>query len=121
MRHRSFIGLIVFNVFIAFAVTGFFVFIVLTVFSLFGATTFGEFTRQLLSPDVYSAVWISLKTSFIVLCLAFVIGYPVAYFLALSETRLKLVLETLIDLPIVMPPLVSGLALLISTEPGLGQ
>ena len=113
MRHKSFFSVICFDVLIALVVTLFFAFIAFAIVSLFGATSFEEFSRQLASRSVYSAIWISLKTSLLVVLLSLVIGYPVAYFLALSESRFKVVLETMIDLPIVMPPLVSGLALLI--------
>jgi len=91
----------------------FFVFTVLVVFTLFTTTSLKELLHELRSFTVASAIWISLETSFAVVVLTFFLGLPVAWLLALKEFKGKEVLDTLIDIPIVLPPLVSGLALLI--------
>ena len=87
--------------------------ITLPIFALFTATSFGELAVQFRSPLVLSAVVISLETSLIVVFLALCLGIPVAYLLAMKDFKGKEVLDTLVDLPISMPPLVAGLALLI--------
>jgi molybdate transport system permease protein len=87
--------------------------IVLPVFALFTATSFGELVNQFRSPLVLSAIVISLETSLIVVLLALCLGIPVAYLLAMKNFKGKEILDTLVDLPISMPPLVAGLALLI--------
>lgn len=95
-------------------ITGIFVcLIVLPLFALFTATSFGELVVQFRSPLVLSAVIISLETSLIVVLLSLCLGIPVAYLLAMKDFKGKEILDTLVDLPIVMPPLVAGLALLI--------
>ena len=45
--------------------------------------------------------------------LAVCLGIPVAYLLATKSFKGKEMLDTLADLPVCMPPLVAGLALLI--------
>lgn len=87
--------------------------IVLPMFALFTTTSFGELVCQLKSPLVLSAVLISLETSLIVVLLALCLGIPVAYLLAMKDFKGKEILDTLVVLPICMPPLVAGLALLI--------
>ncbi len=87
--------------------------ITLPIFALFTATSFGELVNQFRSPLVLSAIAISLETSLIVVLLALCLGIPVAYLLAMKSFKGKEILDTLVDLPICMPPLVAGLALLI--------
>jgi molybdate transport system permease protein len=71
----------------------------------------------LISAQVRDAVFISLQTSLLVVFFTFVLGLPVAYILALKEFKGKVVVDTLIDLPVIFPPLVSGLALLLLLGP----
>ncbi len=87
--------------------------IVLPILALFTTTSFGELVCQFRSPVVLSAILISLKTSLLVVLLALCLGIPVAYLMAMKNFKGKEILDTLVDLPISMPPLVTGLALLI--------
>ena len=87
--------------------------IVLPILALFTATSFEELACQFRSPMVLSAVLISLETSLTVVFLALCLGIPVAYLLAMKDFKGKKILDTLVDLPVSMPPLVAGLALLI--------
>ena len=92
---------------------GFASLIVLPIFALLTATSFGELINQFRSPMVLSTVLISLETALIVVLLALLFGIPTAYLLAMKNFKGKEILDTLVDLPIAMPPLVAGLALLI--------
>jgi molybdate transport system permease protein len=67
--------------------------------------------------EVWFAVRLSLITSTIALVASFLVGLPSAY--ALSRFRLPLatVIDTVIDLPIVIPPPVIGLSLLVAFGP----
>ena len=102
-----------FDLFIALTSGVFFAFIALVLFTMTTSTSLHEFLYQLRLPFVFSAIWISLQTSFAVVCITIILGFPVAYLLALKNFRGKVLLDTLLDLPIVLPPLISGLALLI--------
>ncbi|WP_319576003.1 ABC transporter permease [uncultured Desulfobacter sp.] len=91
-------------------------FVCLVVFpmvALFTTTSVAELANQFRSSGVLSAVIISFQTSVIVVLLACCLGIPVAYVLAMKDFKGKDVLDTLVDLPIAVPPLVAGLALLI--------
>jgi molybdate transport system permease protein len=62
---------------------------------------------------VIDALALSLLTTTISLVLTVVIGIPLALLLARRTFRGQTILETVIDLPIVLPPSVAGLALLL--------
>ncbi len=70
-----------------------------------------------ISDEVKDALFISLETSLMVAAVTFFIGLPVAYILAVKDFKGKVIIDSLIDLPIVFPPLVSGLALLVLLSP----
>lgn len=73
-----------------------------------------DFFNTILSPTALSALRLSLVTSCISVLLAFTTGIPLAYLLTRRKFRGKAVLELLLDLPVVLPPSVAGLALLIA-------
>jgi molybdate transport system permease protein len=62
---------------------------------------------------VLGALWLSLLTTAVSLVLTVAIGLPLAIVLARRTFRGSALLETVIDLPIVLPPSVAGLALLL--------
>src|SRR5258708_37749999 len=66
------------------------------------------------SQETLDALQLSLITASLSTLLAFGVGTPVAYLLAREEFRGKTILDTLIDLPMVLPPAVAGLALLMA-------
>jgi molybdate transport system permease protein len=61
-----------------------------------------------------SAIRLSLLTSAACTLIVVVLGTPLAYGLARRRTRLNRALEVMLDLPIVLPPAVAGLALLMA-------
>src|SRR5438445_4578197 len=65
-------------------------------------------------PIVLEAVRLSLVTTFVVLLLALAFGSPLALLLARRRFRGIGLLDSLVDLPIVLPPAVAGLALLLT-------
>jgi molybdate transport system permease protein len=73
-----------------------------------------------LGPDAWrnettlAALQLSLTTATISALIAFAIGTPVAYLLARENFRGKALVDTLIDLPMVLPPAVAGIALLMA-------
>lgn len=64
--------------------------------------------------EVIQAISLSLTTTAISTCAALLLGTPLAYLLARRRFRGRLLLDTLIDLPIVLPPSVAGIALLMA-------
>jgi molybdate transport system permease protein len=73
-----------------------------------------DFFGYVLSPVALSALKLSLLTSAVSVLIALAAGTPLAYILARWNFRGKTALELLIDLPVVLPPSVAGLALLIA-------
>jgi molybdate transport system permease protein len=66
-------------------------------------------------PDIVSsAIWLSLQTSLYSLLLTVLLGTVLAYIFARWQFRGKAVARVLLELPIVMPPAVAGLALLLT-------
>lgn len=65
-------------------------------------------------PSALSALRLSLLTSTVSVLLAIVTGTPLAFVLARRRFPGKTFLELVIDLPIVLPPSVAGIALLIA-------
>jgi len=73
-----------------------------------------NFFTYAFSEQAFKALRLSLVTSTITTVLAVIFGTPLAYILARWRFQLKSWIELLIDLPIVLPPSVAGLALLIA-------
>ncbi len=65
-------------------------------------------------PLVIAALRLSVVTSLSSLVVAIVLGTPLAYLLARRQFRGAAVVDTLIDLPMVLPPTVAGVALLMA-------
>lgn len=70
--------------------------------------------ETLQEPLVTQALRLSLITSLLSLLLALLFGTPVAYVLARWRFRGARLVETLLDLPMVLPPTVAGVALLMT-------
>ena len=73
----------------------------------------GSLGVALASPEVLDALWLSLVTTAISLVITVTLGLPLAVVLARRRFRGKGVVEAVVDLPIVLPPSVAGLALLL--------
>jgi len=73
-----------------------------------------EFLANALSHQAFHALSLSLATSSITTLIAVVLGTPLAYMLARSRSPGRAWVELILDLPIVLPPSVAGLALLIA-------
>ncbi len=73
-----------------------------------------DFLGSMSAPSALAALRLSLITSLISLVATIVFGTPLAYVLARQKFAFKPWFETVIDLPIVLPPSVAGLALLMA-------
>jgi molybdate transport system permease protein len=78
------------------------------------ALSSGTMLQAIQRPIVYEAVRLSMASSSAVLVLSLVFGMPLALVLARRNFPGITVLDTLVDLPIVLPPAVAGLALLLT-------
>ncbi|MET0342741.1 MAG: ABC transporter permease [Polyangiales bacterium] len=89
-------------------------FLVLPVVALFVTTSPAELVAGLRNPLVWPALRLSLLTTTTSLTLAVLFGTPLAWVLARRRTRITLLIETLVQLPMVVPPAVAGVALLLT-------
>lgn len=77
-----------------------------------GATD--DFASAISQPAALAALRLSLLTSAISLLATVTLGTPLAYALARWRFAGRRLVETLVDLPVVLPPAVAGLALLMA-------
>jgi molybdate transport system permease protein len=73
-----------------------------------------DLARHLASPMALRALWLTLETTLIATSLVVVFGTPLAFVLARGSFRGREFLDTLVDLPITIPPVVAGVALLLA-------
>lgn len=73
---------------------------------------FGELIGAITAPETLFALRLSLLTSTAALAIALLLGLPAAYLMARRHFPGQVLLDTLLDVPLVMPPLVAGLGLL---------
>lgn len=66
------------------------------------------------SSIIQSAITLSLWTSFASIVVTVIFGTPLAYFLARYQFYGKRFVQVVVELPVVMPPAVAGLALLLT-------
>jgi molybdate transport system permease protein len=103
-----------FSAFIGAAAALFALLLVVPVAALLITSGPGELARGLGHPIVLPALLLSLTTTTISLVLVVLGGTPLAWWLAQNDRALGRWLETLVQLPIVIPPAVSGIALLVA-------
>jgi molybdate transport system permease protein len=79
-----------------------------------------HFLAALATREIRHAVILSLITCSLSAILSLWVGVPLGYLLSRTNFRGRAVVDTLLDIPIVLPPLVLGLSLLIlfQTPPG---
>jgi len=81
---------------------------------LFRAAQQESFFASLSSDLALAALRLSLVTSFVAMAIILLVGTPLAYLLARSRSLLIRVVDPLIELPIVLPPVVAGVAMLMA-------
>ena len=70
--------------------------------------------RAMTSPVAVDALLLSVRTTGITLTILLLVGTPAAYVLARADFRGSRVINTLIDIPVVLPPSAAGIALLLA-------
>lgn len=92
--------------------------LVLPLAALFAFAPPGGILRAAGDPAVLASLGFTLFASGIALLMSLVLGVPLGYVLARRTFRGKSVLESFVTLPIVLPHLIAGLALLLLFAPG---
>ncbi|MFN3999859.1 molybdate ABC transporter permease subunit [Algoriphagus sp.] len=65
----------------------------------------------------FGPFYLTFKLALITTMMLFLIGVPLAYWLAFSKIRAKILIEAVVGLPLVLPPSVLGFYLLIAFSP----
>jgi molybdate transport system permease protein len=92
-------------------------FLVVPVVAVFANTSPGALLDSLGDGAARDALWLSLRTSVTALAIIVVVGTPAAYLLATRRFRGRAVVLTVVELPLVLPPAVAGIALLAALGP----
>ena len=89
-------------------------FFLLPLVGLLLRTPWGELGSELASPPVRSALWLSLVCSLAATAISLVFGVPLAWALARWDFPGKSLVRALTTLPMIVPPVVGGVALLLA-------
>ena len=92
----------------------FILFIAIPILAMFLRLSPYNFWQNLQHDQVLTAIRISLLTSISTVGISILLGTPVAYILSRRRNRFNRFIDTLIDLPTVLPPAVAGVALLMA-------
>lgn len=87
-------------------------FVLLPLFAVVARVNWPQFLPLITSEASLEALWLSLRTSAASTILCIVFGVPLAMVLARSEFQGQRLLRSLVLLPLVLPPVVGGIALL---------
>ncbi|MFI9101920.1 ABC transporter permease [Streptomyces fildesensis] len=88
-------------------------FLLMPLIGILYRTDWGDIGTHLTSPDVTTALRLSLLVSFWALGLSLLLGVPLAWLLARVDFPGKSLVRSLVLLPMVLPPTVGGVALLL--------
>jgi len=89
-------------------------FLSLPILALFLRISPAGLLENLYQPEVLQAIGLSLGTTLISTLIIILAGTPLAYAHARKQFRYSRLVDTLIDLPLVLPPAVAGVALLMA-------
>jgi molybdate transport system permease protein len=92
-------------------------FLTLPIVAIFVDSSPGELLAALGDQRALDALWLSLRTTAIAMAIILLVGTPAAYLLATRSFRGRALVVTLIELPLVLPPAVAGIALLAAVGP----
>ena len=84
-----------------------------TVLALIGQLNWHFFKQVLFDHELHFALMLSLGTSLFSLVVALLIALPAAWVMSQIRLPLQKLIDTVLDLPMVLPPLVTGLSLLL--------
>ncbi|MGH3493555.1 MAG: molybdate ABC transporter permease subunit, partial [Sciscionella sp.] len=89
-------------------------FLVVPVIALFVKAPWASLPHDLTGPAARSALLLSLETTLVSTALCVGLGVPLAWLLARVEFPGRQFVRALVTLPLVMPPVVGGVALLLA-------
>ena len=95
----------------------YFLFVTLPILAVFLRIEPDQVNVQLHNAEIINAIKLSLFTSGVATSIDLVLAVPTAYFMSTRNFPGKAVFDTLVDLPIVLPPAVAGVSLLYAFAP----
>ncbi len=84
------------------------------ILSIFDSVAVSDLVAGLGSPIVLKSIKVSAVSSGVSILVVVILGLPTAYFLSRYDFPGKMFLDTLLEIPMVLPPAVSGIALLLT-------
>ena len=87
-------------------------FVLVPLVAIIARVDWADFPSLVTSESSRAAFWLSMRTSFASTLLCILLGVPMAVVLARRQFRFQGVVRSLVLLPLVLPPVVGGLALL---------
>lgn len=112
MIRRNWFGLVA-----SFATLLILAFLIVPILAIFTNASPAQLLEALGKESAREALWLSLRTSLLAIVIIVLVGTPAAYLLAMRDFRGRAVVLTLIELPLVVPPAVAGIALLAAFGP----
>ncbi|CAL9606241.1 Molybdenum transport system permease protein ModB [Nocardiopsis dassonvillei] len=88
-------------------------FLVLPLLGLVVRAPWSEMGRRVTEPEVLAALWLSLSTATVATLVCLVLGVPLAWLLARTGFPGRRLVRALVTVPLVIPPVVGGVALLL--------
>jgi molybdate transport system permease protein len=92
---------------------GYALLVVLMILANLAYTTPGHLQTALGSPEIQASMRLTLWSCLLAAAFSLIVAVPLGYLLARTNFRGKGLLEAIMDIPVVLPPLVVGLSLLI--------
>jgi len=87
-------------------------FLLLPILHIVISLSLKELLKALRDREVWSALWVSFESAFWAVFIGLFLGVPIGYLLARGRFRGKRLLESVINLPIAIPHVAAGIALL---------
>lgn len=106
-----------FALLLAFCAGAVVLFLALPVAAIFVDSSPGALLASLAEEGALDALWLSLRCTAIAMAIILIVGTPAAYLLATRSFQGRAAAITAIELPLVLPPAVAGIALLAALGP----
>lgn len=97
------------------------IFLLLIIIGLFSYSDLSTLIDVINQKEFHFALIFTIWTSILATVLATTVALPCGYLLSRHKIKGGVILDTMLDMPIVLPPLISGIALLIFFGPFLGE
>ena len=88
--------------------------VVVPLLGLLAGTEWAQLPARLTDPVVRPALWLSLVTTLVTVAVCLLLGTPLAWLLSRADGRGATWLRAVLTVPVVLPPVVGGVALLLA-------